>query len=67
MVDLNQTHVVPLQRTATSLKGSLDLPVSQAAVLKASLSAKEALQTTVQRIAQACVNAPKSIGLLSHD
>ena len=58
MVHLNQNHAVPLQRTATLLKDFFDLPVSQAAVLKASLSAKEALQPTVQRIAQACVNAP---------
>jgi len=58
MVHLNQNHPVPLQRTATLLKDFFDLPVSQAAVHKAGPSAKEALQPTVQRIADACVNAP---------
>ena len=58
MVHLNQNHAVPLQRTAVLMRQLFGLPVSQAAVLKASLAAKEALQPTVQRIAQACVNAP---------
>ena len=58
MVHLNQNHAVPLQRTAVLMKQLFGLPVSQAAVLKASLAAKDALQPTVQRIGQACVNAP---------
>jgi len=57
MVHLNQNHAVPLQRTAALMKQLLGLPVSQAAVCKATLGAKEALEPTVQRIGQASVAA----------
>jgi len=58
MVHLNQNHAVPLQRTAALMQQLFGLQVSQAAVCKANLAAKEALAPTVQRIGQACVSAP---------
>ena len=45
MVHLNQNHAVPLQRTAALMEQLFGLPVSQAAVCKAALAAKEALGT----------------------
>ena len=57
MVHLNQNHAVPLQRTAALMEQLFGLPVSQAAVCKAALAAKQALEPTVQRIGQACVSA----------
>jgi len=55
MVHLNQNHAVSLQRTAALMKDLFELPVSQATVVKASQSAKDILQPTVQAIGQACV------------
>ena len=57
MVHLNQNHAVALQRTAALMEQLFGLPVSQAAVCKAALAAKQALEPTVQRIGQACVSA----------
>jgi len=57
MVHLNQNHAVPLQRTAALMEQLFGLPVSQAAVCKAAVAAKEALEPTVERIGQASVTA----------
>jgi len=57
MVHLNQTHAVPLQRTAALIEDFFGLPVSQAAVIKASLAGAQILQPTVQAIGQAAVSS----------
>lgn len=57
MVHLNQNHAVPLQRTAALIEDFFGLPVSQAAVIKASLAGAQILQPTVQAIGQAAVSS----------
>ena len=57
MVHLNHNHALPLQRTAALMKQLFGLPVSQTAVHKAGQEAKEALQPTVDAIAQATMAA----------
>ena len=53
MVHLNLNHAVSIKRTAELVKDFFGLPVSQAAVVKATQTGADILQPTVQDIGQA--------------
>jgi len=57
MVHLNLNHAVSIQRTAALVKDFFGLPVSQAAVVKATQTGADILQPTVQDIGQAVVRS----------
>jgi len=57
MVHLNQNHAVSIQRTAALVKDFFGLSVSQAAVVKATQTGADILQSTVQEIGQAVVDS----------
>ena len=57
MVHLNQNHAVSIQRTAALMNDFFDLPVSQAAVVKATQAGADSLQPTVQDIGQGVVRS----------
>ena len=55
IVHLNQSHAVPVQRTAALMQDFFGLSVSQATVVKAGLDGADLLRPTVQAIGQAVV------------
>lgn len=58
MVHLNQTHMLPLKRTADLIDEFFGLPLSQATILKACKEASELLKPTIKEIKTALQNAP---------
>jgi len=57
MVHLNLNHAVSIKRTAELVRDFFGLPVSQAAVVKATQTGADILQPTVQDIGQAVVRS----------